>query len=55
MKELTVSKGYRLSLPKEVREVLCVKSGDKVQVQVLGRGIFVLKRAPREVSTTMKP
>ena len=51
MNELRVGKGYRLFLPKEVREVLGVKSGDKVRVEVHGRGMFVLERAPRKVST----
>jgi len=51
MIELKLRKGFRLLLPKEVREVLSVKSGDKVRVEVRGRGIFVLERAPRKVST----
>ena len=50
MNELRVSKGYRLFLPKELREVLRVKSGEKIRVEVLGRGIFVLEHAPRNVS-----
>jgi AbrB family looped-hinge helix DNA binding protein len=51
MNELKVGKGYRLFLPKKVREALGVKSGDKVGVEVHGRGIFVLERTPRKVST----
>jgi AbrB family looped-hinge helix DNA binding protein len=51
MNELRVGKGYRLFLPKQVREILGVKSGDKIRVEVRGRGIFVLERAHRKVST----
>jgi len=48
MNELRLRKGFRLLLPKGVREALRVKSGDKIKLEVAGRGILVLTRAPQK-------
>jgi bifunctional DNA-binding transcriptional regulator/antitoxin component of YhaV-PrlF toxin-antitoxin module len=49
--ERKVGKGYRLFLAKKVREALGVESGDKIRVDVDGRGILVLEQERRKLSS----
>lgn len=44
MAEATLSSKNQIVIPKEARETLKVKAGDKILVKVLGDGVIMLKR-----------
>jgi bifunctional DNA-binding transcriptional regulator/antitoxin component of YhaV-PrlF toxin-antitoxin module len=50
VRELFLKEGYRLHLPREAREALSIKAGDKVEFKVIRPGVFVLKRADQKAS-----
>lgn len=48
MKEIKILKGNRITIPREVRESLAVKQGDKIRITVQGKVMVLTKPKQRD-------